>query len=236
MVKYRQIAALAAFTALSAAAPPALGAPCAGFVDVDDTNPNQSGFCSSIEWIRNRGVTVGCTATEYCPDANVTRMQMAAFMRRLGDTLTPTILTNNAGLGELTLTIPQGSNPHPPENFVCQVGPYAVTNYPRRAIVYGQYSGLAEGPLQVFGTVARSANGGAFTVPAFGMRNATAGAVWTNVTQTAVIDLEVGSSYTFAFLVNRAVEDAGSNNIDVGRCNMTVQIISRTGAASPFDQ
>lgn len=68
MVKFRHLTALAGFAALSFAAPHAFAAPCAGFVDVDDTNPNQSGFCSSIEWIYNRGVTVGCTATPlaYC--------------------------------------------------------------------------------------------------------------------------------------------------------------------------
>ena len=63
------------------AAPPALAAPCAGFTDVDDS----SGFCTSIAWVKNRGITLGCTTTSlYCPTAFVTREQMAAFLYRLG--------------------------------------------------------------------------------------------------------------------------------------------------------
>jgi hypothetical protein len=59
----------------------ALAAPCAGFVDVDST----SGFCSSVAWVKSRGITVGCTdASHYCPNDPVTRLQMAAFMYRLG--------------------------------------------------------------------------------------------------------------------------------------------------------
>lgn len=59
---------------------PALAAPCAGFTDVDDADP----FCTSVAWMKNRGITLGCTATLYCPGDFVTRLQMAAFMYRLG--------------------------------------------------------------------------------------------------------------------------------------------------------
>ena len=55
-------------------------APCAGFSDVDDA----SGFCTSIAWMKNRAITLGCTATQYCPNDFVRRDQMAAFMYRLG--------------------------------------------------------------------------------------------------------------------------------------------------------
>ncbi len=39
-----------------------------------------------MEWIKNRGITLGCNVpgTLYCPNLNVTRLQMAAFMYRLG--------------------------------------------------------------------------------------------------------------------------------------------------------
>jgi hypothetical protein len=63
----------------------ALAAPCAGFTDVQDTDP----FCASVAWIKNRGVTQGCTASAYCPNDPVTRLQMAAFLSRLGDSLFP---------------------------------------------------------------------------------------------------------------------------------------------------
>ncbi|HEX4884116.1 MAG TPA: S-layer homology domain-containing protein [Casimicrobiaceae bacterium] len=58
-------------------------APCAGFTDVDSADP----FCPSVDWVRNRGITQGCTSTLYCPDAPVTRLQMAAFLFRFGQTM-----------------------------------------------------------------------------------------------------------------------------------------------------
>jgi hypothetical protein len=69
-----------------AASPVALAAPCGGFTDVDDTNPAHAPFCDSVEWMKNRSITLGCNVpgTLYCPDLNVTRLQMAAFMYRLG--------------------------------------------------------------------------------------------------------------------------------------------------------
>ena len=50
------------------------------FSDVPVTNP----FYSDIQAIANAGVTTGCGGGKYCPEANVTRGQMAAFMNRLG--------------------------------------------------------------------------------------------------------------------------------------------------------
>ena len=67
----------------------ALTARCAGFTDVDSASP----FCDEVQWMKNRGVTLGCTATEYCPNQDVTRLQMALFMFRLGDTLFPSTCT-----------------------------------------------------------------------------------------------------------------------------------------------
>src|SRR5687768_3526177 len=66
---------------IALATSPASAASCAGFVDVDDA----SAFCANVTWIRNRGITLGCTANQYCPDASVTRLQMAAFLNRLGN-------------------------------------------------------------------------------------------------------------------------------------------------------
>ena len=63
---------------------PASAAPCAGFTDVDTEDPTKAPFCTSVEWMKNRAITLGCTSTLYCPDDYVTRLQMAAFMYRLG--------------------------------------------------------------------------------------------------------------------------------------------------------
>ena len=58
-----------------------LAAPCAGFVDVD----SNSAFCPSVAWVKSRAITLGCIdASHYCPNDPVTRLQMAAFLYRLG--------------------------------------------------------------------------------------------------------------------------------------------------------
>ncbi len=51
------------------------------FNDVPDTNP----FHDDIAWLKDAGVTLGCDSNNYCPADNVTRQQMAAFMRRLAE-------------------------------------------------------------------------------------------------------------------------------------------------------
>ena len=35
--------------------------------------------------LRTYGITKGCDASQFCPNENVTRLQMAAFMHRLGE-------------------------------------------------------------------------------------------------------------------------------------------------------
>lgn len=55
------------------------------FTDV----PNSNTFHSSIGWLADNEITVGCNPPandEFCPGDNVTRQQMAAFMRRLAQT------------------------------------------------------------------------------------------------------------------------------------------------------
>ncbi len=76
----RKFAAQSLLLMTAFVAPNALGAPCAGFTDVDDS----SGFCVNVAWMKNRGITLGVTSTLYAPDSPVTRLQMAAFMYRLG--------------------------------------------------------------------------------------------------------------------------------------------------------
>jgi hypothetical protein len=57
----------------------------AGGTFTDDDN---SVFEMDIEWLAAHGITAGCNPPandHYCPDANVTRGQMAAFLHRLAD-------------------------------------------------------------------------------------------------------------------------------------------------------
>jgi beta-N-acetylhexosaminidase len=48
------------------------------FADVPTTAP----FAGWIDECSRRGITAGCGAGKFCPDATVTRAQMAAFLSR----------------------------------------------------------------------------------------------------------------------------------------------------------
>ena len=53
-----------------------------------DDVPNDNTFHDDIAWLKDAAVTLGCNPPdndEYCPEDNVTREQMAAFMRRLAE-------------------------------------------------------------------------------------------------------------------------------------------------------
>ena len=80
----RRMTTIAAALALTVAVPVAVIA-AHSFNDVPDSNE----FHGSIEWMKDNGVTVGCNPpanTEFCPEDNVTREQMASFMRRFAQT------------------------------------------------------------------------------------------------------------------------------------------------------
>jgi hypothetical protein len=63
-------------------APAAAAVPCAGFADVDSSSP----FCASLTWLKNEGITVGCgDGTIYCPNDPVSRLGMAALLKRMAD-------------------------------------------------------------------------------------------------------------------------------------------------------
>lgn len=55
------------------------GAPISSFKDVPSTHP----FVADILKIAGKGITHGCTADSYCPDAPVTPAQMALFIERI---------------------------------------------------------------------------------------------------------------------------------------------------------
>lgn len=78
--RWGRIAAIVVATA-------ALVAPVTAFASHQFTDvPNSNIFHDDIDWMRDNGVTAGCNPPandEYCPEENVTREQMAAFMRRL---------------------------------------------------------------------------------------------------------------------------------------------------------
>ena len=70
----------------------AKAAPCAGFSDVTSS----ASVCADVAWIKNRGITQGCSPGAYCPDSTVTRAAMASFLTRLGKSLTVETLSRDS--------------------------------------------------------------------------------------------------------------------------------------------
>lgn len=76
--------------------------------------PTNHMFHSDIDWLYDSDITAGCSATRFCPENDVTRAEMAAFLHRFADTFA-------GGKGPAGPAGPAGP-PGPP-------GPAASTEY-----------------------------------------------------------------------------------------------------------
>ena len=109
-------------------------APCFGFVDVADADA----FCGAVGWLRNRSITLGCEAQQFCPGAFVTRSQMALFLARMGVALAPTVLYGEIEYSQVTVA------PTAPGTGTCFTSsPFAVGDFPRIARPSGTISATA---------------------------------------------------------------------------------------------
>lgn len=68
------------------------------FGDVPNSNP----FHDQIDFLAERGVTLGCGGGNFCPNANVTRQEMAAFLERSARALSPVVLASTETVPSLT--------------------------------------------------------------------------------------------------------------------------------------
>jgi hypothetical protein len=102
---------------------------CGGFTDISPGG----GFCTNVLWMKNRGITLGCTPTLYCWANGVSRRSMAAFMNRLGNTLTPKVFSIEENGGVLDFST---------YHVVCQTPelPAPAGNYPRFVDAEGSLS------------------------------------------------------------------------------------------------
>ena len=208
-----------------AMAPLALAAPCAGFTDVDSASVSPS-FCQNVEWLKNRQVTLGCTTTLYCPDASVSRLQMAAFMNRLGTALTPALLPVDTAPGAIDVDA---------NAVVCPTDAYVVTGFPRRAYVDVAFSGHATADVGLAADIVMSVDGGASwanvnSVPNRGFVRANR---WGAFGDIAFVDLAVGQSVRWGVRTTRA-GFPGTTQLSDSRCQLRVLVFNRNGTASPF--
>ncbi len=203
---------------------------CSGFNDVASNSP----FCPNVEWIKNRGITTGCTSiSAYCPNDPVSRLAMAAFLNREGTALTPVFLTAAADLPSTTNVTASGGV------VACQSADYAVNGFPRTGVidaainVYGTDAGI-----DVVGSLVVSTNGGT----TWNMVGSTdkymtlyTGATPANdvtFSTGGVVALNVGTTYRFGVRVERY---AGTGTTVGIYCREQVKIVSRDGTGSPYD-
>lgn len=230
------------FATMTLLSGPALAAPCGGFTDVDDAvyGSGPDSFCGAVEWMRNRRITSGCLSGLYCPGNNVTRVQMALFMQRLGDRLSPQRLFVDQNPGPVTI---QGTH-----GFVCQSPPIVIgppgtdTGWPRTAVLHGLVWGLVSAPVTWTADIWYSVDGGAnFSfITNFVPQNAATVAGMTQGTTFAYKELNgapnVGTTYLFAIALRESPDvTTGTGNFTDAACHLMVEIGNRNGATTPFD-
>jgi hypothetical protein len=207
-----------AFTLASSAA---LGAPCAGFTDVDTS----SSFCANVAWLKNRAITQGCTSTAYCPGDNVIRLQMAAFMTRLGDALTPVQLAVDAAPGAIDLDA---------SSVVCETADFVATGFARVAYADVRFSGNASAAVDVAADLVMSTDGGANwnNLNLFSNRGFVPANRWGMLSDLGFASLEVAQSARFGVRITRGGM-AGSTDLADSRCELRVRIHGRDVSAPP---
>jgi hypothetical protein len=217
------LAAAALALGMLVTAPGAIAAPCAGFTDVPDT----SGFCDEVEWLKNRGITTGCTsATLYCPNDPVSRIAMAAFMNRLGTALTPKHYRVDTSPGAVDLD----TSP-----VVCQTTDIPMPDYPRRAFVDLYFGGTAPADVDFAVDLAMSTDLGLTwtNLNANTNRGSVLANKWSGVSDIGYADLDAGKTVRFGARTTRG-GIAGGVDLTNSHCQMRVLVHSRTGTASPY--
>ena len=202
-------------------APAAAAAPCAGFIDVDTS----ATACNSIDWIKNRSITLGCTSTTtFCPVAAVPRQEMAAFLNRLGNAMTPVQIRVDTSPGAIDLDA---------NAVVCQTADFLAEKFPRRVVLDLTFAAQAPADVDVAADLVKSTDGGAnwTLLTAVGNRGWVPVNRWGSLSNLATTDLTVDDTVRFGVRVTRA---SGAADLTDSRCNLRVAIGSRTGAASPF--
>jgi hypothetical protein len=211
---------LALFFVLGLVDSPRADAQCAGFVDI-----SSFGGCPDILWLKNRQVTLGCSPTHYCPNDAVGRLQMAAFMNRVGNVLTPTVFSVEESGGTLDVNL---------THYLCQSGVLPPRNYAREVTGDASLSFEVTGQRDVGFSIVRSIDGGATWQP-FGSNHdfpvVPRGTVGVRQHAHASAWTQYGPHPTFAYqYAVRVGGPAGSvNTISSWTCHLQVTVTHSPG-------
>ena len=198
------------------------------FDDVSDSDP----FCGYITWMAENFVSSGCQIIDanhrlFCPNANVTRTQMAAFMNRLGTAGTGLLFTAQAQPGAINLDAAP---------VVCQTSDFAVVEFPRMAAVEAIVSAQGNASVSFVAETVASFDGGTSWAPLTlaNVAGSASSGHWGNVRTEGMRSLDVGQTVRFGVRVGRG-DLGGSGGVTASQCNLRAQVGNRNPNYSPLD-
>ncbi len=239
-VSKRALKALIVVAIAAMALTPVAASAVLQFIDVPQTNI----FYDDIIWAAENEITKGCnppTNDMFCPKDNVTREQMAAFMRRLstgkvvnagtaevadtvdglhGADLAPSFLTARGNAEQLDLS---------PQPVICATADFTPTKN-MSALILSETTIQAPdaGPIDWGTKAAYSTDGGTSWLnaePDWWLRSTSPTSDHATMTSNGVVELTAGTSYQFGQRVRMWL---GETVTDEYICKTLVQIVPRT--------
>ena len=191
---------------------------CLGPSPFDDVAQNDA-ICSNTEWLKNRGVTLGCTANLYCPLQSVSRAQMALFMNRLAVALVPSVNLTDDITTAVDLGLP---------SFHCVTPQYVITDFARQLVLIGHVSALLNAAGTYSATIVYNTTGVSNDFDQFATgtaeRTAASAATYAHASTSTAVNLDVGTTYRFALRVLRV---NGATDAASVRCNLMQMLLPR---------
>ncbi len=187
--------------------------------------PSSAIYHDAVEWMVNRGITLGCAVGLYCPDAFATRAQLALVMQRLGNALTPIPLDVTDGRGTIDLDV---------SPVVCQTTSDFTPSFPQRAFVSVRIDGLGTATGDYFARGVYSTNGAvswSSMVPIAANLSRIGLSTRGGNVYEGHVDLTPGVGYRFGLQVGRA---SGTGDLIDWGCGLHVQIVNRNSAVTPL--
>jgi len=189
------------------------------FDDVDDG----AIYADAVEWLVNRAITLGCGGNNYCPNNRVTRAQMAMFMQRLGNALSPQFIMQTA---ESSSDL---------NEVLCQTASDYTPDFPQVAFIHANFSVIGDADGVDFATRASYSNDGGITFydapPQWTMGATAPPNDWAVNPNFGVVELTPGTNYRFGVRVWVIGGTCpGCHYI----CSVITEISNRNPTTSPF--
>jgi hypothetical protein len=191
--------------------------------------PTSATYHAATEWLANRGITTGCAPGLYCPDEPVSRAQMALFMQRLGQALTPIVLPMVATGSSLDLD----TGP-----VVCAFPLYYIPSFAQLAYLHASVSATGSGDYHARGVF--STNGGTTWSDAIPASNGAAvlGIAIENepwpLSSTSFAFIAPGTPYSFG--IRLSTGPSGSGFLADYNCALLVRLDNRNALISPLSE